>query len=805
MRGCSKGVVFLRGHRFGPRLNLTAWVSIAIVVTIALVGASILIAFIVNTSYEGETKRLSEEIGADYFMVSSDDLLPQTPGSRFAEPRDAIEIRKIKGVEDATVSTRECGFATYSVTKAEGSKVSESGFSIIGVEPTFFSVRHLVPSDGRLLDAADEGSYFAVVGAELAKEKGWKVGSVVKHLLLAKTYTIAGILKGTETSFWGFDQAGHDSMDLMVFVPLAAMPVASDLVNGLRPDETVRYYSKTLLWVSVKDGIAPTSLTEEVVARLGEITGQQTLGATTGKPTKVITEYVARQTTGSLWQISLIVAIIGLINISGLIMMHVFLNAKEIGIRRASGASADRIRIEYLFRYLRVSLLGTIIAVILSLGAAPFVARFLGATVDYSLPRIAQGIVLVLLIGPLASLAPAGQASKLSPVASIRDQMGWGIGRRRFDLRQLFVALAFGTAIGSVLFVSAFGMSSIEDVDRYLRASGSDTLVVSEPTLGSVTPVPRLTEQMFIKLNESQLSNILTTSLVASAKTVVSAEGSNLQRITAHAAAGDVLLNRNFQIQTGQWLTGEGQVVLGSRLAIRLFGNADPVGQTLLLGNNQEPFKVVGLLSPRPSKIADLNYNRDDGVFLTWQDRAVLGGVLEPRIYIQTSPGVDQAGIVTDVRNTFGSIDTAATGLTIENPIGALAETRQLQQMFSLCLLAMTTLAVLSTAAGISALTIVQAKEMSKTLAVLRACGATKRDVLVRILKEVLALVGWVSAAGLVLGQLVFLVFAKTRGLPVVQQYLPPLIGCGIAIAIALLSAYLPAKSVADQPPAALL
>lgn len=56
--------------------------------------------------------------------------------------------------------------------------------------------------------------------------------------------------------------------------------------------------------------------------------------------------------------------------------------------------------------------------------------------------------------------------------------------------------------MGAVLFVSLFGLSSVENVDRYLRSAGSDLLVVSQPSPGSTSVILRLTDVHYSLLEE---------------------------------------------------------------------------------------------------------------------------------------------------------------------------------------------------------------------------------------------------------------------------------------------------------------
>jgi ABC-type antimicrobial peptide transport system permease subunit len=420
-------------------LNLAAWVSVTIVLTVALVGTSILIAVTVSTSYEGEMSSSQEQIGADYFGIR-----PQhDSGGRPTGPTDRAEIAGIAGISRVALASDDISLPSISVTN-QGEKRSTTGFSLAKTEPSFFPLRHLAVSAGRLFDAADGADQVAVIGPDLAAAKGWTVGDKVSHPALDTTYEIVGVLNRTDASLSGFEAFGK-------FNELALIPLEAPLrlnANYIPPEMSENLNSdRPTLWVSVDQGIALTSLTETVRDRLAELTSQS-LYVLSGKPIAITYQHIKDQTSVSLWQVTAIVAAIGLVNISGLIMMHLFLDAREVGIKRAFGASAESIRLTYVLRYLWLSVLGAVLATLLSAALVPSFARALGTDVTSSASRLVLGLVLILAIGPLSSLLPSTLAARLSPVSAIRDQAGWGIGRRRFDLRQLLVAFAFGTAMG---------------------------------------------------------------------------------------------------------------------------------------------------------------------------------------------------------------------------------------------------------------------------------------------------------------------------------------------------------------------
>ena len=93
---------------------------------------------------------------------------------------------------------------------------------------------------------------------------------------------------------------------------------------------------------------------------------------------------------------------------------------REIGVRRAVGATKAEIRAQFLTEAMLISLSGGIVGILLGL-ALPFSVRFI---TDYRIPDLRMvGVIAVLvstLVGVLFGTAPAARAAQLDPVESLR-------------------------------------------------------------------------------------------------------------------------------------------------------------------------------------------------------------------------------------------------------------------------------------------------------------------------------------------------------------------------------------------------
>lgn len=117
--------------------------------------------------------------------------------------------------------------------------------------------------------------------------------------------------------------------------------------------------------------------------------------------------------------ITLLGASIGLMNI---MMVSVTERTREIGVRKALGATPSRIRQQFLIEAIVVCQMGGIAGVILGMAFGNIVTNLIGDNVSFVIPWlwIIISFILGVVVGVGSGYYPANKASKLDPIESLR-------------------------------------------------------------------------------------------------------------------------------------------------------------------------------------------------------------------------------------------------------------------------------------------------------------------------------------------------------------------------------------------------
>ena len=112
---------------------------------------------------------------------------------------------------------------------------------------------------------------------------------------------------------------------------------------------------------------------------------------------------------------------VGGVGILAVMLISVKERTREIGVRRAVGATRRDILVQFLVEAGVLSLTGSIAGVLLGLVAAAIAARFTQWGMAFSIPAVLGATVFSIAIGVVFGLYPARRASLLNPIQALRS------------------------------------------------------------------------------------------------------------------------------------------------------------------------------------------------------------------------------------------------------------------------------------------------------------------------------------------------------------------------------------------------
>jgi putative ABC transport system permease protein len=140
--------------------------------------------------------------------------------------------------------------------------------------------------------------------------------------------------------------------------------------------------------------------------------------------TPLVIADLARGTSRTLSLLLMALAALSLI-VGGVVLMNILLisvseRRREIGLRRAVGATRRDIQAQFLTESLAVTIVGMLAGCVLGVGVCLALGRFTPMPVALSWEPVALGLAFALLVGTFFGVQPARKAAGFNPVEALR-------------------------------------------------------------------------------------------------------------------------------------------------------------------------------------------------------------------------------------------------------------------------------------------------------------------------------------------------------------------------------------------------
>ena len=322
-----------------------------------------------------------------------------------------LDLDTVNGYMDEDGIGLVAPYISSSVT-ATGDEASGE-VTVYGATPAFYDVQGMQLAMGRFLKTSDveNHTYVCVINETAATELIGYVDCVDQAISLnGVEYTIVGVLSDNEDSLTSMMTSGS----LAVYLPYTSLLRLSDSLTS----EVTSFYVS-----APADGTMETVeavMTNILMERFEDddeafsISSQSVLEDTMSSITSVLTILL-----GGIAAISLVVGGIGIMNI---MLVTVTERTREIGIRKAIGASRGTILSQFLMEAVVLCMLGCALGIFLSwaiLQTVTTVVSSLNMTFSLDGGVVLIAVAFCFVIGVVFGLYPANKAAKMKPIDAL--------------------------------------------------------------------------------------------------------------------------------------------------------------------------------------------------------------------------------------------------------------------------------------------------------------------------------------------------------------------------------------------------
>lgn len=380
-----------------------------------IIGVSAVIAILaIGRSYERQTiesltKSDNGKIQAQILFNPNDDSFYETNRPAF-QSSDLELVRQVSGVESAEFEKQESNSISFSALVQNKNQSIEAKL----VKQTKSDI--LV---GRNLSKADNlnRSRVAIINEEFAKDLyGTPENALNRGVLISgQNYAIVGVYSGTEMS-------DEEAQMASMFGEMSSYQVQI-------PKKAYEYYlikgddASYSILVTMKKGTRPDEVTNKVLDKLKKSGSMRQQGSYRSFDTAILSKGIGKVLSTITYfitavaGISLFIAGVGVMN-----MMYISVSerTKEIGIRRALGATQRSIMIQFLIEGVLLTFTGGVIGYFIGMILAYGIGSLMKIHVTVDLFTIVVAVGVSTLIGLIFSVMPAREAAKKDLIDILR-------------------------------------------------------------------------------------------------------------------------------------------------------------------------------------------------------------------------------------------------------------------------------------------------------------------------------------------------------------------------------------------------
>ncbi|HSX18432.1 MAG TPA: ABC transporter permease [Candidatus Saccharimonadales bacterium] len=352
-------------------------------------------------------------LGSDVLTVRSGKLVSRDAGGEISglnvlaflnssnlTAKDVAALSSLSFVSDVT----PIDFVTSSAS-SDSNAVNNA--YVLGTSPTILDLLHQKIQYGEFFTKSDSGQKFAVIGSNVAHKLYGELNPTGHTITIAgQDYIIHGVLAPSSGGLLSVGETDFNSSVLINF------DQAISLANG----------GTNILQILLKSKDSDTQATINQIYKtlLGSHQGQDDFTVLRQEELLSVVTGVVNNLTGFISGIAAISLLVGGIGIMDIMLVSVSERTREIGIRKAIGATNRQILNQFLVEGLALTLGGGLIGVIMSLLVFAFLRLYTNLHPIITVPIMLLAVFVSIAVGVIFSIAPALKAARKDPINALR-------------------------------------------------------------------------------------------------------------------------------------------------------------------------------------------------------------------------------------------------------------------------------------------------------------------------------------------------------------------------------------------------
>lgn len=320
--------------------------------------------------------------------------------SRFDEEFSTNFMKNVEGIERVIVTVSSNANVRY------GQEI-ETSVQISGVTSDYFEGNNLELREGSFFTASDNlnRKQVVVLGADLAEELFPAGGAIGNYVSIfrnqAKRYQVIGVLEEKDMTI-------GSTYNGVAFIPY------NTYAQRFRRVTQVSSYI-----IKVADGYDPLKVSDDVEDYLSSIVDSDNYMVYSPASLVDMANQITKTFASFLAAIAAISLLVGGIGIMNIMLVSVVERTREIGIRKALGATPRTIQGQFLVESTTLTIVGGLLGIAFGIFISYMIVRYAGWTLHLSWFAIVLALLFSTFVGVFFGWYPAKKASKLDPIEAL--------------------------------------------------------------------------------------------------------------------------------------------------------------------------------------------------------------------------------------------------------------------------------------------------------------------------------------------------------------------------------------------------